>query len=93
MLKLIFRLLPFFIVEYLGKKYGETIVLNKSKFTVFDNKILISHGRIDPINVSILNYIDPNGEKIRRTDIKNVDLIFSDDGTELTITVNRWKPF
>ncbi len=92
MKKFIFSLLPMFILEYLGRMYGETIVLNKSKFIVF-GKILISEGLIDTINVSKVTYFDPNGETIIRKDVKNIDLNFSDDGTELTIKVNRWKPF
>lgn len=92
MRKFILNLLPMFIVEYLVRKYGETIVLNKSKFVVF-GKILISEGLIDTIQVSKVTYFDPNGETIIRKDVKNIDLQFSDDGTELTIKVNSWKPF
>ena len=38
----IFKILPFFIVEWLGKKYGEKTIINGSKaFIVFINTYIL----------------------------------------------------
>lgn len=42
MLRNIFKILPFFIVEWLGKKYGEkTIIMNRKAYIVFSNTYII----------------------------------------------------
>ena len=42
MIRNIFKILPFFIIEYLVKKYGEkTIIMNKKAFIVFNNTYII----------------------------------------------------
>ena len=40
MLKNIYKILPFFIIEYLGKKYCETSDFNGLKIKIVFNKII-----------------------------------------------------
>lgn len=40
MLKNMYKILPFFIIEYLGKKYCETSVFNGLKVKIVFNKII-----------------------------------------------------
>jgi hypothetical protein len=38
----IFKILPFFIVEWLGKKYGEKTIINGNKaFIIFSNTYIL----------------------------------------------------
>jgi hypothetical protein len=42
MIRNIFKILPFFIVEYLGKKFGEKTTINGHKaYIVFSNTYII----------------------------------------------------
>ena len=42
MIRNIFKILPFFMVEWLGKRFGEkTIIMNRKAYIVFENTYFI----------------------------------------------------
>lgn len=48
MIRNIYKILPFFIVEWLGKKYGEKTKINgKEAFIVFNNTYILKNENND----------------------------------------------
>lgn len=47
MIRNIFKILPFFIVEWLGKKYGEkTIIMSRKAYILFSNTYIIENSSL-----------------------------------------------